>query len=108
LEKIEIELRENVVAFLNELVEILFHQEYFGFEQFAQEYVQKIYDFIEFDLISYPHKFSEGKLKRFGLSYIFYNANNRTTWYIFFENLGNRYLITHVTNNHVFDLKSTN
>ena len=101
MEKVKIEILTEVVDFLNELVELLFYKEYFGFEDSAQFYVQKIYDFIENDLINFPHKLTPKNLKKFGSNYAFYRPNNRTTWYIFFEKSNNRYLITHLTNNHV-------
>lgn len=104
MEKVKIEILPEVTDFLNELVEILFYKEYFGFEDTAQFYVQKIYDFIENDLINFPHKSTPKKLKRFGSNYAFYRPNERTTWYIFFEKSNNRYLITHLTNNHVKEL----
>ena len=104
MEKVKIELLPEVIIFLNELVELLFYKEYFGFEDAAQFYVQNIYDFIENDLINFPHKSTPKKLKHFGPNYVFYRPNNRTTWYIFFEKSNNRYLISHLTNNHVKEL----
>ena len=115
MEKVKIEIYPEVISFLNELIAQLFYKEYFGFEDSAQLYVQKIYDFIENDLINFPHKkipkkYQKNtkkipkKLKNFGSYYAFYKPNNRTTWYIFFEKSGNRYLITHLTNNHVKEL----
>jgi hypothetical protein len=104
LEKVKIEILPEVIIFLNELIELLFNKEYFGFEDSAQFYVQKIYDFIENDLINFPHKSTPIKLKKFGSNYVFFRPNNRTTWYIFFEKSNNRYLITHLTNNHIKEL----
>lgn len=104
MEKVKIEILPEVIVFLNELVELLFYKEYFGFEDSAQFYVQKIYDFIESDLMNFPHKTTPIKLKKFGSNYAFYTPNNRTTWYIFFEKSNNRYLITCLTNNHVKEL----
>jgi hypothetical protein len=104
LEKVKIEILPEVIIFLNELVELLFYKEYFGFEDSPQFYVQNIYDFIENDLINFPHKTTPIKLKKLGSNYVFYKPNNRTTWYIFFEKSNNRYLITHLTNNHVKEL----
>jgi hypothetical protein len=34
------------------------------------------------------------------MKYITYNSTKQTTWYIFFRQEGNRYLIRHITNNH--------
>jgi hypothetical protein len=90
LEKVKIEILHDVIDFLNKLVEILFYKEYFGFEDSAQFYVQNIYDFIENDLINFPHKSTPIKLKKFGSNYVFFRLNNRTTWYIFFEKSDNR------------------
>lgn len=104
MEKVKSEIFPEVITFLNELIGQLFHKEYFGFEDSAQLYVQKIYDFIENDLMNFPHKTTPVKLKKFGSNYAFYRPNNRTTWYVFFEKNNNRYLITYITNNHVKEL----
>ena len=106
MEKVKIEIRPEVIDFLNELVGILFFKEYFGFEESAQFYVQKIYDFIETELVNFPQKTTPKALKKFGSNYVFYNANNRTTWYVFFEKNNNRYLISHITNNHIKELNN--
>ena len=109
LEKIKVDISPSVVEYLNELITLLFYDEYFSFEQNAQLYVEKIYDFIEYSLLSFPHKITPNALKKFGSLYIFYKANNRTTWYIyFFEKHGNRYLITYITNNHIGDINLLN
>lgn len=97
-------LQQEVIDFLENLVEILFEKGYFRFEESAQIYVSKIYDFIEFELTKFPHKQTPNKLLRFGSKYAFYKANDRTTWYIFFESKGNRYVVTHITNNHTEDI----
>lgn len=65
MEKVKIEIFPEVITFLNELIAQLFYEEYFGFEDSAQLYVQKIYDFIENDLINFPHKKTPSKLKKF-------------------------------------------
>lgn len=93
-------LRKNVTEFLEELVQILFEKEYFGFESDALSYVSKIYDFIEFELPNFPFRRTPPELIHFGSKYAFYKANNHTTWFIFFEHFHKRYLITHITNNH--------
>lgn len=100
MEKIVV-LQENVIAFLENLILILFEKEYFSFEEPAQIYVSKIYDFIEVDLINFPHKKTPKEFIHFGSNYAFYKANNQTTWYIFFEKKGSRYLVTYITNNHM-------
>ncbi len=98
-------LQQNVREYLDNLIQILFENDYFGFEESAQIYVSKIYDFIEHELINFPYKITPEKLSHFGQKYAFYNANNRTTWYIFFEIKDSRLLITYLTNNHAPELK---
>ncbi|SKB98194.1 hypothetical protein SAMN05660477_02205 [Soonwooa buanensis] len=100
MEEINIILQSNVIDYLEELVLTLFQKEYFGFEEDAQKYVQRIYDFIEYNLPIFPFKNTPENLLELGSKYIFYKANTNTTWYIFFENLGNRYLVTFITNSH--------
>lgn len=100
MEKVNVIIRKNVTDYLEELVFILYENEYFGFENDAQEYVQKIYDFIEYNLPIFPFRNTPENLIELGSKYIFYKANHTTTWYIFFENLENRYLVTFITNSH--------
>lgn len=49
-------IHPDVTDFLENLIQILFKKEYFGFEDSAQNYVSKIYDFIENDLINFLPK----------------------------------------------------
>lgn len=100
MEKVVI-LQKDVIDFLENLIWVLFEKEYFGFEESAQTYVSRIYDFIEYELVKFPPKQTPRNLSRYGTKYVLYKANNRTTWYIFFENIENRYLVTYITNNHM-------
>jgi len=100
LEKITIILRKNVTDYLEELIFILYKNEYFGFETDAQQYVQRIYDFIEYNLPIFPYRSTPLNLIDLGSKYIFYKANQNTTWYIFFENQDNNFLVTFITNNY--------
>lgn len=83
-----------VIDYLNNLILVLAEKNYFSFEENAQLYVQNIYDFIEFEIQNFPHKTTPIKIKHLGQKYIFYKANQRTTWFIFFEQKDNRFLIT--------------
>ncbi|NLN33040.1 MAG: hypothetical protein GX159_05545 [Flavobacteriaceae bacterium] len=78
-------LQQKVRECLENLIQILFENDYFGFEESAQIYVSKIYDFIEFDIINFPYKIFPEKLKHLGTKYAFYKANENTTWYIFLK-----------------------
>jgi hypothetical protein len=97
--------KNKVLDYLDELVYILFKKEYFSYSENAQRYVDKIVDFIVFEINSFPHKTTPPKLQYLGSNYIFYNSNNRTTWYIFFERKNQKYLITGIINNHCEEAK---
>jgi hypothetical protein len=88
---------------LEELVEILYDEDYFGFKIDCHLYVDKIYDFIESN-IDYPiSRNSPESFQKYGKKYLRYKANNHTFWYIFFDEKDNRFLINHILNNHSKD-----
>lgn len=92
--------KKEVLLYLEELVLTLFLQDYFGYEAYAQDYVDKIVWSIEKEIHFLPHKSSPKTLLYLGEFYIFYKVNRRTTWYILFERKANNYLINHILNNH--------
>ena len=92
MEKTIILYKPQVEFYINNLVFILFQNDYFSYLENAIRYKDKIIDFIE------ENKTTPLQLKEFGSNYIFYKSNSRTTWYIFFENKGNNYIITYITN----------
>ncbi len=97
-----------VIKDLSELVTVLFNKNYFAFEESALFYVDQIYNFIELDLVNYPHKLTPKNLIKFGSFYAFYKANSNTTWFVFFEKHENIIFIKHITNNHIQDINSLN
>lgn len=97
--------QKGVLNYLDHLVYILFKEEYFGFMQSSYDYVDKIIDFIESDIATFPSKKTPAALKNFGSRYIFYKSNQRTTWYVFFENRKNDFLITNIINSHCEEIK---
>jgi len=97
--------KKEVLEYFDELFFILFEQEYFSFEDNAHKYIDKIIQFIYEDIATFPHQSSPKKLKHLGSKYIFYKANSRTVWYIFFVNKENKYLITGITNSHSEEAK---
>jgi hypothetical protein len=105
LEKVNIFYTTEVEIYLEDLVDILFYEEYFGFEDAAQNYAEKIVHFIEQDIQTFPSKKTPKELKNFGQNYIFYKSNQRTTWYIFFEQSDNNYLITNIINSNSEEVK---
>jgi hypothetical protein len=92
--------KDELLLYFDELIFTLFVQEYFSYEENAKRYVDKIVDFIILEINSFPHKPTPQKLRYLGSYYIFYKANNRTTWYIFFERQDFVFLITGIINNH--------
>jgi len=92
--------RKGVSDYFGQLVHTLFLQDYFGYEDSAKEYVDKIIHFILNDIQNVVHQESPNEIKHLGKFYITYNPNRRTTWYIFFEKKQENYLITHISNNH--------
>lgn len=88
---------------IDKLLEVLFVNEYFGFEDSALNYVEKIYDFIKNNISKPISKNSPLVYQKFGKKFIKYKANNNTSWYIFFDQKEHRFLINHITNNHSQD-----
>ncbi|MFC6097036.1 hypothetical protein ACFPVY_10310 [Flavobacterium qiangtangense] len=103
--KIEVIFTPSVISYLDDLVKILYKKEYFGFIESAEDYVFQIYDSVPENLKANNYKPSPKELKHFGSKYIFYKANSRTFWYIFFENKNEKYIITGILNSHSKDAK---
>jgi hypothetical protein len=98
-----IEYLESVTTDLNSLIDILYYGEYLGSIESAKQYVTNIKDYIEQRLPSLVKRPAPPYFEKYGnaMHYVIYNANRHTTWYIFFRQKGNRYLIRYITNNHV-------
>jgi hypothetical protein len=95
MEKIIVETRLHDE--LDELIQKLYDKEYFGFLQSAEDYINKMYDFIN----TIPNqKRRVTKNKRYGKYYCKYKHNSKTTWYIIFDLEDDIYLISFITNNH--------
>ena len=105
MEKIKIIFTDEASSYLDDLVEILYRKEYFGFIESAEIYVSEIYYFIRDNIKDFPSKESPTELQNLGSNYIFYKSNSRTTWFIFFEQSNSDYLITYIINNHCQEAK---
>lgn len=88
---------------INEIIDILFDDMYFGFKESAINYGDRIYDFILKNIDKPISKLSPKNFQKFGKFYIKYKANENTTWYIFFDRKDNRFLVNHILNNHTND-----
>lgn len=97
--------QNNVLQFFDDLVYDLFENEYFGFLESSEIFVNKIVNFIYHNISTFPSKKTPPKLESLGSNYIFYKSNSRTTWYVFFEQKDNNYLVTHIINNHCEEAK---
>lgn len=82
------------------LIQLLHSEGYFGFIEDAENYVDSIYDFIENNITVYPSKNSPENYQQYGEKYLFYKANPNTTWYIFFSQVKQTYLVQYIANNH--------
>lgn len=101
----KVAFRFDVLNQLDELVFILFNEDYFSYSENAKSYVDKIIDFTIKSIESFSVKITPSKLVHLGEKYIFYKANSRTTWYIFFESNENKFLVTGIINNHCQEAK---
>ena len=96
-----VKFHEEVEIFFDELTEILFDKEYFGFKDSAKLYVTELVQEI-IRTIHNKHKriapeyFSKYSLN---LQYTAYKRN-KTTWYVFFHFANNTYYIRYIGNNH--------
>ena len=100
--KPNIKFSENVNSFFDELITTLFEQGYFGYIDSAFQYVSDLKNYIEMYIFVLPSYTAPRYFDKYqkGMKYITYQANKQTTWYIFFKQNGNRFLICHITNNH--------
>lgn len=85
---------------IHSLIDILYFEGFFGFEDYAVDYAEKIYDFIESRLAAPTARKCPVKFLRYGEKYLKYKANSHTAWYIFFDRKGDRFIINYILNNH--------
>lgn len=94
---------EEFHASIEDVIQILFDKDYFGVKTDCHRDADKIYKFVE-DNINFPiSKNSPLKFQKHGKKYLKYAANKRTTWYIFFDQKGNQFIVNHILNNHSQD-----
>lgn len=95
---------EQVEIYLNELVDILYAQEYFGHKSTAYDYVGWIIDTIEKDILTTPFQIAPPYFSKYGkdLYCSIFKRNLNTQWYVFFNrDLENdTLLIQYIGNNH--------
>ena len=94
---------KQVVVYLNELVDVLFEQNYFGFKESARDYVDWILDRIEDNIAVSPSKPAPKYFSKYGknLFYISLKRNSQTTWYVFFNREADLFQVCLISNNHL-------
>jgi hypothetical protein len=99
----EVIFSRTIEIYLDELLIQLFEKGYFGFPNTAKKYVDLLILYTEKYVGILPGKKAPIYFVQYGsnLKYITYQANKRTTWYIFYQERGDVFLIRHITNNHV-------
>lgn len=96
-----------VRMYFQELQDILFEKEYFGFEESAVQYVRDLIFDIEATLPERVSKIAPPYFNRYGkeLRYASFRKNRNTQWYVFFnkyrENGEVIYLVRYISNNHI-------
>jgi hypothetical protein len=73
LEKVVIIYKREVERYINDLVFILFKEEYFGFSESAVIYKDKIIEFLEDNIATFPSRKTPIELSSFGSNYISIN-----------------------------------
>jgi len=99
----EVIFSKEIELYLDELMLLLFEKGYFGFPDSAKSYIDRLISFAEEHIGILPDKIAPDYFQRFGknLKYVTYQANKNTSWYIFYQERDNIYLIRHISNNHV-------
>jgi hypothetical protein len=94
---------KQVVNYLNELVDTLYEQNYFGFKESAYNYVNWILNRIENNIAISPHKKAPEYFSKYGknLYYINIKKNSQTTWYVFFNHETDLFHVHYISNNHM-------
>ena len=96
-----------VYNYLDELVTTLYEKGYFGFEEFAINYVDELLDDIQTNLSARVNKPAPEYFEKYGknMKYAAFKKNRQTTWYVFFETYKKHdkitYLVRYISNNHV-------
>ena len=92
-----------VRMYFQELQDILFEKEYFGFEESAVQYVRDLIFDIEATLPERVSKIAPPYFNRYGNAS--FRKNRNTQWYVFFnkyrENGEVIYLVRYISNNHM-------
>ena len=96
-----------VVAYLENLIQVLYDEEYFSYKEVSRNYVKELYAEIEKQLPTKLHKPAPEYFEKYGkgMYYAVFKKSKRTSWYVFFRmyRKGNEiiYQIRYIANNHI-------
>lgn len=105
MEKVSVKYKTQVTHYLNDLIFKLFKDDYFSYFENSVEYKNKIIEFIDANIAIFPARKTPLRIRYLGSNYIFYKSNQRTTWYIFFEQKETNFIITTIMNNNSKEVK---
>ena len=92
--------------YLENLAQVLYEKEYFGYEETARNYVIELFNDIKTNLPVKRHKDAPKYFDKYGknMEYAVFPKNKHTSWYVFFttyiENGEEIYLLRYIANNH--------
>jgi hypothetical protein len=95
-----------VYEYLENLVIILYENEYFGHKDSARKYVDDLYEDIKTNLPKCLHKPAPTYFDKYGknMEYAVFKRNKQTHWYVFFRTFQKNgeeiYQIRYIGNNH--------
>lgn len=96
-----------VRQYLNELTEILYEKDYFGYLESSEIYVEQLFEDIKNTLPTRPKRYAPVYFERYGknMYYSVFRKSNRTQWYVFFNVYKDKsetiFLVRYISNNHV-------
>lgn len=97
-----------VLLYLNELVDVLFYENYFSIRESAIDYVIRLIDIAESKIVKKQHYSAPKAISHHGSWLIHFNISQKTTWYFVFEKNEDRYLVTYVFNNYSKEAQNLN
>ncbi|SFA46006.1 hypothetical protein SAMN04488511_105223 [Pedobacter suwonensis] len=106
--EIVVRFHPSVLLYLNELVDVLFYENYFSIRESAIDYVTRLIDTVERKIGKAQYHIAPKVIAHRGSWFIHFNISQKTTWYFLFEKSGNHYLITYVFNNYSKEAQNLN
>ena len=98
----QVTFTKQVLLFLDNLTDVLHDKKYFGSLEFAQNYVNNLYELIHNTLPHKQHKATPKKFLKYGNYYTKLKINKRTTWIVFFNKNKNRQVFSKIYNQQLY------